>query len=117
MFCVSNPVASRAGARGFVMSQVFVQCLDEFDAFTQRTAQDFGRHVIEVPEILHAGLPAATLTGTVIAPFTGGFKHVLVVVVVVVDQLLEQQAGIHQRFYELLSHRFLLSSMVSDYAY
>ena len=44
-------------------------------------------------------------------------EHVLVVIVVVVADLLEQQAGIHKRFYELLSHRFLLSTISSDYAY
>jgi hypothetical protein len=31
-----------------------------------------------------------------------------VVVVVVFDDLLEQQSGVHERFNELLSHRFLL---------
>jgi hypothetical protein len=50
------------------------------------------------------------------APFAGGLEHVLVVIVVVFDELLEQQAGIHKRFYELLSHRFLLSTMPPDYA-
>jgi hypothetical protein len=70
-----------------------------------------------MPEILHAGFPATTLTRAVITPFAGGFKHVLVMVVVVFDELLEQQAGIHERFYELLSHRILLSTMHSDYAY
>ena len=46
-----------------------------------------------MPEVLQTGLPAATLTRAVITPFSGGFKHVLVMVVVVFDELLEQQAA------------------------
>jgi hypothetical protein len=64
-----------------------------------------------MPEVLQARFPAATLTRAVSAPFAGGLEHILVVVVVVVDDLLEQKAGIHKRFYELLSHRFLLSTI------
>jgi hypothetical protein len=64
-----------------------------------------------MPEVVHARFPATTFTRTVMTPFAGGFEHVLVVIVVVFDELLEQQAGIHKRFYELLSHRFLLSTM------
>jgi hypothetical protein len=70
-----------------------------------------------MPEILHACLPATTFTGAVITPFAGGFEHILVVVVVIFDELLEQQAGVDERFYELMSHRFLLSTIVPDYAY
>jgi len=111
------PVAGLAGAGRFVVAQMLVQSLDKLDAFTQGNAQHFRRHVIEFPEVLHAGLPSTTFTRAVIAPFAGGFKHVLVMVVVVFDELLEQQAGVHKRLYELLSHRILLSTIVPDYAY
>jgi hypothetical protein len=117
MLGVANPVAGLAGAGRFVVAQMFVQRFDKLDAFTQRNTQYLVGHIVEVPEVLHARLPTATLTCAVITPFAGGFKHILVVVVVVVDQLLEQQAGIHKRFYELVSHRFLLSSIFPDYAY
>jgi hypothetical protein len=117
MLRISNPVAGFAGASRLIMAQVLVQSLDKLDAFTQRNTQTLVGHILEVPEVLHTCLPTATVTRAVIAPFAGGFEHILVVVVVVVDQLLEQQAGIHERFYELLSHRILLSTMHSDYAY
>jgi hypothetical protein len=69
-----------------------------------------------MPEVLHARFPTATLTGAMSAPFAGGLEHIFVMVVVVVDDLLEQKAGIHERFYELLSHRYLLSTITRDYA-
>jgi len=99
VFRVSNPVAGFARAGRFVVTQVPVQCLDELDAFTQRSAQDFRRHVINAFEVLHAGFPAAIVTGAVITPFAGGFKNILAMIVVVFDELLEQQAGIHEGFY------------------
>jgi hypothetical protein len=35
VFRTSYPVAGLARAGGFVMTQMLVQCFDEFDAFTQ----------------------------------------------------------------------------------
>jgi hypothetical protein len=99
VFRASYPVTRLACAGRFVVTQMPVQCLDKLDAFTQRCAQNFSRHVIETFEVLHAGFPAAILTRAVITPFAGGFKYVFAMVVVVFDELLEQQAGIHEGFY------------------
>jgi hypothetical protein len=117
MLGIANPVTGLARTGRFVVAQMLVQSLDKLDAFTQGNAQHFRRHVIEFAEVLHAGLPPTTFTRAVIAPFAGGFKHVFVVVVVVFDELLEQQARVHKRFYEFWSHRILLSTIAPDYAY
>jgi hypothetical protein len=91
MFRVSDPAAGFAGTGCLIVPQFAMQCLDQFDAFTQRYAQGLRRFVVEVPEILHAGNPTAVgRRATVVAPFASRIKQALVRIVPFFDESFYQ---------------------------
>ena len=108
MLCVSDPAAPVTRARRLVM-MYFANCrLDELDAFAQGSGESFDRHFFEFSEVLETGFPAAAFTGAMVASLSGGFKKVLVLVVVFFDSVLDQHTGIGEGFDELFPHDFLL---------
>jgi hypothetical protein len=105
VFCVPDPAAGLAGTRRFIVPQVAVQGFDELDSFTQGNAKSFFGFQTKLLEIFHAVIPTAVACSVaVITSFAGGFEHILVGVIPVLNQLFDLFAGIQKRFYELLLH-------------
>jgi hypothetical protein len=112
VLCVPDPATGFTVTGRFVMAQLAVQALDELDALTKINAERFGAFFLNVPEILQAVLPATALGRiAVITAIAGRFKQVLVFEIAAFDELADEDFGESERFYELMSHLFLLFSI------
>jgi hypothetical protein len=105
VFCVPDPAAGLAGTGGLIVPQVAMQRFDEFYSFTQGNAEGFFGLQTKLLKIFHAVFPTAVARSVaMVTSFTGGFEHVLVGVIPVLNQFFDHLAGIQKRFYELLLH-------------
>jgi hypothetical protein len=112
VLCIPDPATGFTITGRFVVAQLAVQALDELDAFAKINAKRFGGFFLNVPEILQAVFPATAIGRiAVIAAITGRFKQVLVLEIAAFDELADKDFGESERFYNLMSHLFLLFSI------